>query len=290
MTAATKQRKAHSLGIKTRVDAIRVRQHLQLLRRTMSVREIAEASGITGTSIWNILLHGQKTVMPATEAKILAVTPINGYVLLDSIGARRRVQALATMGWTGETVGRRVAMRRGDTWANITRILQGQRITASLAHEVHVVYADLCRRVPPNDVAARRARARAQRARWAPPAAWEAVDIDDPDARPDWAAVRCEFVECGRSVKPGFSRCVACLKRLQKHGTLDGYSPARNGRALVEDALFISRNEGLSLRDEREATLIAERLGVTLTALRRGLVRHSATNMQAEELSKVGVQ
>ncbi|MEV0149719.1 MULTISPECIES: hypothetical protein [unclassified Nonomuraea] len=290
VTAATRQRKAHSLGIKTRVDATRVRQHLQLLRRTMSVREIAEASGITGTSIWNILLHGQKTVMPATEAKILAVTPINGYVLLNSIGARRRVQALATMGWTGETVGRRVAMRRGDTWANITRILQGQRITASLAHEVHVVYADLCRQVPPNNLPARRAKARAQRRRWAPPAAWEAVDIDDPDARPDWASVLCEVVVCGRSVKPGSTRCEACLTRLKKHGTLDGYIPAKSGRALVEDALWISKHERLSLRDESEATLIAERLGVTLMALRQGLIRHGIADMQAQALAEGEVQ
>ncbi|MFG1709192.1 hypothetical protein ACFLIM_38975 [Nonomuraea sp. M3C6] len=196
VTAATKQRKAHSLGIKTRVDATRVRQHLQLLRRTMSVREIAEDSGITGTSIWNILLHGQRTVMPTTEEKILAVTPINGYVLLDSIGSRRRVQALTAMGWTGEEIGRRVAMRRGDTWANITRVMQGRRITASLAHEINVVYADLRELAPPTDLAASRAKARAQRARWAPPAAWESVDIDDPDARPDWSAVPCAFGAC----------------------------------------------------------------------------------------------
>lgn len=289
VTPATRQRKAYSLGIKTRVDATRARQHLQLLRRTMSVREIAEASGITGTSLWNIL-RGQETVLPATEAKIVAVRPINGAVLLDSIGAQRRVQALATMGWTGEEIGRRVAMRRGDTWSNVNRILKEQRITASLAHEVNVVYAELCDRTPPTDLAAKRAKARAQRRRWAPPAAWEAVNIDDPDARPDWASVLCEVVVCGRSVQPGSSRCEPCLKRLKKHGTLDGYVPARNGRALVEDALFISEHEGLSLHRESEATLIAERLGVTLVALQRGLVRHGQSDTQAKELAEVGVQ
>ncbi|MFG1709193.1 hypothetical protein ACFLIM_38980 [Nonomuraea sp. M3C6] len=58
----------------------------------------------------------------------------------------------------------------------------------------------------------------------------------------------------------------------------------------MEDALFISKHEGLSLHNEAEATLIAERLGVTLIALQRGLVRHGATNMQAEELAEEGAQ
>jgi hypothetical protein len=289
ITAATRTRKAHRLGIKKRRNATRVRQHLMLLNRTMSIHEIAKAASMEYTSIWKIMRGVRATVLPTTEQKILAVTPINGAVLMDSIGAQRRIQALATMGWTGETVGRLVAMRRGDTWANITRVMQGQQITASLAHEINAVYADLCEKTPPTDHHAKRVMELAQRSRWAPPAAWT-VDIDDPNARPDWASVLCKFVACGRSVKPGWPRCEACLKRLEKHGTLDGYSPAKNGRALVEDALFISKNEGLSLRNEIEATLIAERLGVTLLALQQGLKRHSTVNMQAEELAEKGAQ
>ncbi|MEV0617606.1 hypothetical protein AB0I81_30095 [Nonomuraea sp. NPDC050404] len=286
MAKATRQRKANQLGIRRRVAATRVRQHLQLLRRTMSVREIADASGFTGTSIWNILLHDQKTVFPETQAKILAVTPSDGLVLVDSLGTQRRIQALGTMGWTGEVIGRRVAMRRGDTWANISRIMQGTRLTASLAAEVNLVYGELRQQIPPTDLAASRAKARAQRRQWAPPAAWDAVDIDDPDAKPDWAAVRCEVVSCGRQVKRGWLRCEACLIRLKKHGSADGYVPVKNGRALAEDARFISEHEGWSLDDEQGAALVAERLGVTLEALRKCLQRHSRTNTQAEKLAE----
>ncbi|QFY09605.1 hypothetical protein GBF35_25755 [Nonomuraea phyllanthi] len=286
--AASSQRKAYRLGIKRRVNASRARQYLQLLRRTMSIQDIAEAADMAYTAIWAIL-HDRETVLPATERKILAVTPINGAVLLDSIGARRRVQALATKGWTVKEIGRQVAKRRGDAWANITRVLQSQRLTASLAHEIHAVYTDLCQQVPPADVHATQAKARAQRNGWAPPAAWEAVDIDDPDAQPDWAAVRCES-ECGRAVKPGHLRCPACLKRLKALGTLDGYSPLRNGRALAEDAWFISKNEGLSLGNEQQAAMVAERLGVTLAALQASLVRHGTMKMQAERLAKEETQ
>lgn len=289
ITAASRQRKAYRLGIKTRRDAAPVRRHLQLLRRTMSIHDIAKAASMHYTSIW-MILHGERdTVLPATEKKILAVTPINGAVLLDSIGSRRRVQALAAVGWTGEEIGRLVAARRGDAWANITRVLKGQRITASLAHEIAAVYEDLQQQVPPSTTASKRAKARAQRERWAPPAAWDGIDIDDPDAKPDWSAVRCES-ECGRPVRPGWTRCMPCLDRLEKHGTLDNYSPLRNGRALVEDAVWISEQEGWSLREEAGAALVAERLGVTLTALQRSLTRHGDTITQAEALAEEGAR
>ncbi|PRX66148.1 hypothetical protein B0I32_106284 [Nonomuraea fuscirosea] len=281
--ASTRQRKAHRLGIKTRRDIAPVIRHLQLLRRTMSIHEIAEAASMDYTSIWKILHGARATVLPATERKILAVAPINGALLLDSTGSRRRVQALATAGWTGEEVGRQVAARRGDAWANITRVLKGQRITASLAHEIAAVYVDLQQQAPPPTTASKRAKERAQRNRWAPPAAWETVNIDDPDALPDWSAVLCEFAACSRPVKPGRALCEACDKQRRKRGTLDGYTPARNGSALVEDALWISQQQGWSLREENGRQLVAERLGVTLDALERSLYRH--TNTQAESLA-----
>src|SRR5690606_37943105 len=236
LTAASRERKAYRLGFKKRRPVARVRQHVQLLRRTMSIRGIAKAAGVTHQTSLKIMRGEVVTVLPATERKILAVTPTVGAVLLDSIGAQRRVQALAAAGWTGEEIGRLVAARRGDAWANINRVLKGQRITASLAHEIAAVYEDLQQQVPPSTTASKRAKARAQRNRWAPPAAWDGIDIDDPDAKPDWSAVRCEF-ECGRPARPGWARCKQCLDRLEKRGTLDGYSPLRNGRALVEDAV-----------------------------------------------------
>ncbi|GAA1768317.1 hypothetical protein [Nonomuraea bangladeshensis] len=282
--AATRQRKAHRIGIKTRVDATRVRQHLLVLRRTMSIMGIAQASSVTYKAVW-MILHGQETVMPATERKLLAVTPSIGAIWIDSIGARRRLQALAVMGWTVKEVGRRVASRRGDTWTNITRVMNERYVTATLAHEISAVYEDLRTQAPPADVHTRRAKARAERRRWAPPAAWEGVDIDDPDAEPDWASVLCEFVECSRAVKPGRLRCAACAERLEKHGTLDGYRPARKGPELAEDALFVSEHEGWPLHEPDGVALVAERLGVTVAALEACLARHGSPNTQAEQLA-----
>lgn len=277
--AATRQRKAYRLGIKTRRDATRTRERLQLLHRTMSLAEIADASGIYTTTLWKIL-HGQKTVLPRTEAKVLAVAPSNGLTLVNSLGTQRRIQALTAMGWTGGEIGRQVGARRGDAWANVTRMMQEKSITARLAADVAAVYEELRYKTPPESTATRRAKARAQRKQWAPPPAWDDVDIDDPAAEPDWSAVRCE-TECGRPVQPGRFLCATCLAWKKKHGTLDGYTPARHGRELAEDALWISKLESWSLREGKARALVAERLGVTVTALEKSLERYGDAIMQA---------
>ncbi|MFF0770939.1 hypothetical protein ACFYUK_18785 [Nonomuraea wenchangensis] len=288
--AASRQRKELRLGIKRLVDATRARQHLKRLQRTMSLYDIEAASRVGYTTLFKIVHGYRQTVMPATERKILAVTPAIGCAWVPSIGAQRRVQALATIGWTAKEVGRQVAARRGDSWANITRVMQEQQITATLAHEIDAVYEDLRGRTAPDDRYSRRAKDVAERNRWAPPAAWESVDIDDPDAKPDWSAVLCEFVECGRAVMRGHLRCEACMKRLEKYGTLHGYSPARNGRALAEDALFISEHEGWSLHEPGGLALVAERLGVTVVALEACLSRHGSPDTQAEQLAERSAQ
>lgn len=282
----TKARKLNSIGLKLRVDATPIRRHLLVLRRTMSVIDIAAAADLDYTSVWKIASGHRRTVLRTTAEKIKAVTPANGNTLVSSVGSQRRVYALTAMGWTGHEIGRRVGARRGNAWANITRVTQGDQITAMLAHEISVVYEEMAKQTPPPGPGNRRAQARAQRNKWAPVTAWESVDIDDPAARPDWAAVLCEFVECGRPVRPGRVRCGPCEKRLQGHGTLDGYSPAKNGDALVEDARFVSSTERLPLNEEAGATQVAERLGVSFDTLRRALERRAKqdkdTAMQAE--------
>ncbi|WP_433235409.1 hypothetical protein ACQPYK_25290 [Streptosporangium sp. CA-135522] len=285
--AGTRAHKLHSIGLKLRVDATPIKRHLLVLHRTMSFRGIAEASSVDYKSVWEIAHGRRQTVLRATAEKLRAVTPTNGRMGVSSVGSQRRVHALNAMGWTGEEIGRRVGERRGHAWANITRVTQSKQVTAMLAHEISVVYEEMAKQTPPPGPANRRAKARAQRHKWAPPPAWDSADIDDPAARPDWEAVLCGYVECGRPVKPGRGHCRQCGTWLQNHGTLDDYSPARNTAALVENARFVSRAEGWPLNEEAGRTLIAERLGVTPAALIRALERHAKQDKetQAEPLA-----
>lgn len=288
----TRARKLNSIGLKLRVDATPIRRHLLVLRRTMSFRNIAEAADLEYTSVWKIAHGHRRTVLRTTAEKVKAVTPTNGHTLVSSVGSQRRIHALTAMGWTGHETGRRVGERRGHAWTNITRVTQENQITAMLAHEISLVYEEMSKQTPPSGLANRRAKARAQQNKWAPPPAWEEESIDDPAAEPDWAAVLCEFVECGHPVRPGRDHCGQCGKWLIEHGTFDGYVPSMNGVALVENARFISRTEGWSLTEEDGAALVAERLCVTPTALRRALERRAKQDkdnaMQAKLLAESG--
>lgn len=103
----------------------------------------------------------------------------NGYLtspFVDPAGTRRRVQALATMGWSAREVFRRV----GWTGAPGHAMHGNRQIRRETAAAVARVYDELWNRPGP-DV---RVRAYAQRSGWAPPQAWDDDTIDDPQAQP----------------------------------------------------------------------------------------------------------
>ncbi|MFC7641494.1 helix-turn-helix domain-containing protein [Streptosporangium lutulentum] len=282
----------YRLGLKLKVDAAPVRRRINELRRTMSLQDLANQSGLTRVTITKIQYGKQAGVLRGTAEKIFAVTPMNGKnMLIDATGSRRRVQALTAMGWTSDEISVRIGQQNGSTRTNLTDVLNNPRVTRGLADSIIAVYAEMSAQKPLMGFGNRRAKARAQRRKWAPPPAWGGANIDDPAARPDWEAVLCEFVVCGRSVRPGRSHCGQCGKWLEEHGTLDGYVPSRNGEALVENARFISRAEGLSLSEETEATLVAERLGVPMLTMKRALERRPQkdrnTDTQAELLAEL---
>jgi transcriptional regulator with XRE-family HTH domain len=174
-------------------DAAPVRAHVhQLQHAGLGTRSIATAAGIP-RQVVQYLLTGKpgrpapSKIRPATAAAILAVDltldrlPPNTRV--DATGARRRVQALARVGWPAARVAERAGMTRG----NLAAALRGDRVTVCTARRIRDAYdalwdADpIAGGVPAHMV--ERTRQRARTAGWAPPAAWD-DDIDDPAARP----------------------------------------------------------------------------------------------------------
>lgn len=154
--------------------------------------QFSAASGVSRRTI-RFIRQG-KPVKPVTLRKILAVTvaaePGAGWV--DATGARRRLQALTAAGWSG----RALAARIGADGHRLRQIRDGHvtRIQTPTARKIAAVYAALwC--TPPEAVTAEqrksvtRARNDAERAGFAPAAAWD-DDIDDPAAEPHWDWVR----------------------------------------------------------------------------------------------------
>lgn len=98
--------------------------------------------------------------------------------LVDATGTRRRIQALAALGWTyleiAEVCG---ATTRG--WARET--LDQPRVHSATAARVFDAYEQMSMTVPTGKYRTR-GRLSAQRKGWPPPLAWD--DIDDPSETP----------------------------------------------------------------------------------------------------------
>lgn len=107
--------------------------------------------------------------------------------LVDATGTRRRMQALAATGWPIARLARTLGMSTADAY----RITAGRQtlVFTATAERVAIAYEALWDTPPRSrtrwDTAAiTHARRAAARQRWAPPAAWDDDDLDNPRARP----------------------------------------------------------------------------------------------------------
>lgn len=156
------------------VDPTPTRQHIYALNESgMSYRAIAAEAAMTAQGIY-YLLHGSTTIQKATAQRILRI-PIGGDGLVPCLGARRRIQALAVMGWPQKEIAARI----GETHKHLSQFIQRERITADKARRIAAVYDQLSMTQGPSQ----QCRERAKAAGWLPPLAWD--DIDDPDETPD---------------------------------------------------------------------------------------------------------
>jgi len=175
-------------GVQRLVDAQPLRDHVDALTAAgMSQWDITIAAGWKSR---NALAdaYRRERVTPATLARVLAVTapPVtrrNGYV--DATGSRRRLQALAVMGYST----RRIAEMLGNLDPQTYQYIQSGR-TRSVRRRTAESISELYERIWDERGPSKRTSALALRKGWAPPLAWDDDDIDNPDARPQgqgWA-------------------------------------------------------------------------------------------------------
>jgi hypothetical protein len=103
---------------------------------------------------------------------------------LDPTGTRRRLQALAALGYTWSLLDQRLGHRMAEKFAS-DRL---QYVFPATAEKVAALYNELRDAPPPQSNAKERgavtkATRRAERNGWPTPDAW--LDIDDPDEQPD---------------------------------------------------------------------------------------------------------
>lgn len=192
--AEQKRRRARLYGIDAGLtDAQPVRDHLAVLSEAgIGYKRAAELAGVSLTVVQTILYHHPsrpgagpaKRVKRETAESLLAVQPLLEHVRdhtpVPSRGAARRVQALVARGWSQA----KLAERAGITDQRMRPILDGTPAFAGTVRAINALYEELWDQAPPESthrekIAASRARNRAARLGWVPPAAWDDIDLDD---------------------------------------------------------------------------------------------------------------
>lgn len=180
------------------VDAEPVRQHITDLNEAgMSLTGIAHLAGVAHTTVCGFV-HGrpsnrrgrQQRTTPEIAEKILAVR------LLTTVGALRRIQGLATLGWPAS----RVAARAGLSASRVLELRPNSTILVGSAEKIATTYEVLRHLAPEKHGVhaghADRVRARAQANRWPTPGYWaERMDvIDDQYFEPMYGITRREII------------------------------------------------------------------------------------------------
>jgi hypothetical protein len=98
-----------------------------------------------------------------------------GPMLIDSTGTRRRLQALAAIGWTAQHIGDRMG---GFSARHVQMLLTRELVHRNTAGQVAEVFEELSGTPGPSKIT----RSRAEAKGWAPPLAWDEGQIDDPRA------------------------------------------------------------------------------------------------------------
>ncbi|MDQ3383539.1 MAG: zonular occludens toxin domain-containing protein [Actinomycetota bacterium] len=176
------------------VDAAPVRAHVQQLRAAgVSLQRLSVLSGV-GYGALSALVYGDpsrgqppsRQVRSDTRGRLLAVradTPaLPAGRRVPAVGTRRRLQALAAVGWSLPVL----ALRVGRTPRNLRRTLTSPTVTVGTARSITVLYDELRhltppRRTPQERAGAEQARTYARQHGWLPPRAWDDID-SDPDS------------------------------------------------------------------------------------------------------------
>ncbi|WP_282792967.1 hypothetical protein [Streptomyces sp. CC224B] len=154
--------------------------HLAKLVESVPVGQVARAAGAPHSSLSQLLVERRPTMSRALAEKILAVRGVDRSAMsrVNSVGARRRLQALYALGHWRKTI----VEASGLDPVTISRLLGGRwaRITIECDEAVRRAYAQMSMSLDTCE----RNLARARRERWVPPLAWDEETIDDPLALP----------------------------------------------------------------------------------------------------------
>lgn len=207
-----KQRKTDTiLNRPRRVDAAPVRQHLERLYAAgMTDGTVADKAGVSITAVRWARVGLNDSLLAVTAEAILGVHLAPGPTgLIPAVGARRRIQALAYIGWPMQNIADTAQNLGHDLTAAAVRYTaqgRGDYVRTATHNAISAAYDELSMRLPARDRSSSMVRSKARKAGYAGPLAWDDIDTDPAprglrnnatDAAAERAATLLEMVERG---------------------------------------------------------------------------------------------
>lgn len=174
----TTARRVNTNSVELTVPTENVRYHINaLLCAGMTVKLIAALAVLTPAAIRHLRKTSTTTTAPDIAAAVLAITfhPSRGRVSTPSIGARRRLRALNSMGYSDAFLARRL----GVDLDVVSHMPEVGLIGTTLWESIDDLYDELAMQVGPDTEVRDRSRA----AGLVPPLGWNDDEIDHPKAK-----------------------------------------------------------------------------------------------------------
>ena len=237
------------------VDAELVRDHLaRLAARGIGYTRAAELAGVTVESV-RVIVAGRRgarraelprAVRQHLAAALLAVTDDEpDPFLVPALGAQRRLQALAVMGWSNALLAERLHLNA----SKFGRLLHQQQVRATTHWAVVALFDQLWNAATPETTphergAATRTRSYARSLGWQAPLAWDDIDNDEAPAEGEQVGIdelAVALAVDGENVRLSYAERRPAVAALNARRMTDPQIAERLG--LNQDRVFLIRKE-----------------------------------------------
>lgn len=286
------RRVLNATGRTVNVPAEPVAQHLDaLFEAGAGWTQLTTISGVSASVISRVRRREQTIIRRTVADRILALQPGDATPpkrAVPAIGTVRRIQALMAAGHRCKDIS-----AASNVEHSTISDLVNQRLT-TIARHVAERINDGYRKLATTPGTNARARNRATREGWAPPAAWD--DIDNPDTHPDWTG------HCGTDRGWNVHRltnipvCPRCQHAHQQWLTERAHLDQRDRTKQAFAARRAANDRGVTLAEDirellrlgcdREQT--ARRLGITRDTLNATLTRHPEPAAERARIAQAG--
>lgn len=246
------------------VDVTRVREHVLMLGEYgIGYKRVAALCGFKSSTPVRTIIWGrqdpgprygemQKRVKRETAEKVLRIHPcvelLADGARIPARGAHRRVQALVTRGWSLSKIARLIGM----DITNFSGLMQRDSVLVGTHRAICEVYEDLWnsepdRSTPAQEAAFSRSLAMAKRNGWAPPLAWDDIDLD---MAPDFGTPAEEFAADEQAIELACSGVHVRLHPIERREAVRRLHRERISDRLIAERIGIEPRTVLRIREE----------------------------------------